>query len=133
MAAWSSAARCPGGVKNVVISNCVFCGTDRGIRIKTRRKRGGTVEDIRVTNIVMNEVFCPIVINGFYRCAAKPYELEELFTREKRPLAPDTPTFKNIYHLQCDRPRLHQRQACFIDGHPESPTPGYPSTTLWWI
>ena len=112
-----------GGVKNVVISNCVFCGTDRGIRIKTRRKRGGTVEDIRVTNIVMNEVFCPIVINGFYRCAAKPYELEELFTREKRPLAPDTPTFKNIY-ISNVTARGCTSAACFMMGIPESPITG---------
>ena len=38
-----------GGVKNVVISNCVFIGTDRGIRIKSRRGRGGAIEDIRVS------------------------------------------------------------------------------------
>ena len=30
-----------GGVRNVAISNCVFVGTDRGIRIKARRGRGG--------------------------------------------------------------------------------------------
>jgi polygalacturonase len=30
-----------GGVRNVVISNCVFEGTDRGIRIKSRRESGG--------------------------------------------------------------------------------------------
>ena len=37
-----------GGVKNITISNCVFDGTDRGIRIKTTRGRGAAVEDIRV-------------------------------------------------------------------------------------
>jgi polygalacturonase len=43
-----------GGVKNVVISNCVFIGTDRGIRIKSRRGRGGAIEDIRVSNLIMD-------------------------------------------------------------------------------
>ena len=38
-----------GGVRNVVIANCVFVGTDRGIRIKSRRGRGGVVEDIRAS------------------------------------------------------------------------------------
>lgn len=33
-----------GGVKNITISNCIFDGTDRGIRIKTRRKRGGMLK-----------------------------------------------------------------------------------------
>jgi polygalacturonase len=42
-----------GGVRRVTISNCVFEGTDRGIRIKTTRGRGGVVEDIRVSNISM--------------------------------------------------------------------------------
>jgi polygalacturonase len=42
-----------GGVKRVAISNCVFEGTDRGIRIKTMRGRGGVVEDILISNIVM--------------------------------------------------------------------------------
>ena len=28
-----------GGVRNVAISNCVFCGTERGIRLKSRRAR----------------------------------------------------------------------------------------------
>lgn len=42
-----------GNVKRVAISNCVFEGTDVGIRIKTMRGRGGIVEDVRVSNIVM--------------------------------------------------------------------------------
>lgn len=57
-----------GGVRNVVISNCVFEGTDRGIRIKSRRGRGGVVEDIRVNNIIMKEVICPFVMKLFYYC-----------------------------------------------------------------
>ena len=36
-----------GGVRNVTISNCTFVGTDRGIRLKSRRGRGAAVEDIR--------------------------------------------------------------------------------------
>jgi polygalacturonase len=55
-----------GGVKNVVISNCVFIGTDRGIRIKTRRGRGGTIEDIRVSNLIMDGVLCPFTMNLYY-------------------------------------------------------------------
>jgi polygalacturonase len=55
-----------GGVKNVVISNCVFIGTDRGIRIKTRRGRGGTIEDVRVSNLIMDGVLCPFTMNLYY-------------------------------------------------------------------
>jgi Glycosyl hydrolases family 28 len=59
-----------GGVRNVAISNCVFCGTERGIRLKTRRGRGSFVEDLRVDNVVMDRVLCPIVVNMFYVCGA---------------------------------------------------------------
>jgi polygalacturonase len=45
-----------GNVKRVAITNCVFEGTDRGIRIKTMRGRGGVIEDILVSNIVMNNM-----------------------------------------------------------------------------
>lgn len=45
-----------GSVRKVTISNCVFDGTDRGIRIKSTRGRGGVVEDIRVSNIIMSNI-----------------------------------------------------------------------------
>jgi polygalacturonase len=45
-----------GGVRRVAISNCVFDGTDIGIRIKTMRGRGGVVEDILVSNVIMNKI-----------------------------------------------------------------------------
>jgi polygalacturonase len=45
-----------GNVKRVTITNCVFEGTDRGIRLKTMRGRGGVIEDLRVSNIVMNNM-----------------------------------------------------------------------------
>ena len=45
-----------GGVRKVVISNCVFDGTDRGIRIKSTCGRGGVVEDIQVNSLVMRNI-----------------------------------------------------------------------------
>jgi polygalacturonase len=45
-----------GNVKRVTITNCIFEGTDRGIRLKTMRGRGGVIEDLRVSNIVMNNM-----------------------------------------------------------------------------
>ncbi|MGH9404945.1 MAG: glycoside hydrolase family 28 protein [Terriglobia bacterium] len=55
-----------GGVRNISISNCVFQGTDRGIRIKTQRGRGGVVEGVAASNIVMQEVAEPVTITAFY-------------------------------------------------------------------
>ena len=55
-----------GGVRNVVASNCVFQGTDTGIRIKSQRGRGGVVEGVTISNIVMQDVASPFTITTFY-------------------------------------------------------------------
>ncbi|MFC6825163.1 glycoside hydrolase family 28 protein [Halopelagius fulvigenes] len=55
-----------GDVRDVAVSNCTFTGTDRGVRIKTQRGRGGVVEDLHFDNIVMRRVACPFVVNGYY-------------------------------------------------------------------
>lgn len=74
-----------GNVKRITISNCVFEGTDRGIRIKTMRGRGGVVEDIRVSNVVMyNMVNEGILITLRYQ-STKP-----------EPLSVRTPSVKNV-------------------------------------
>ena len=57
-----------GDIRRVAITGCVFDGTDRGVRIKTRRGRGGSVEDVSITGLVMNDVLCPLVVNLMYFC-----------------------------------------------------------------
>jgi polygalacturonase len=64
-----------GGVRNVVVTNCVFQGTDIGIRIKSQRGRGGVVEGVSASNIVMQDVPHPFVITTFYSGGDKPGEL----------------------------------------------------------
>ncbi|WBL23393.1 glycoside hydrolase family 28 protein [Zunongwangia sp. HRR-M8] len=76
-----------GGIKKITISNCVFDGTDRGIRLKTARGRGGVVEDIRVSNIVMNNIQKEaIMMNMFYD-----------HNKTIEPVTERTPTFRNIH------------------------------------
>ena len=59
-----------GGVKNVRVTQCIFDGTDRGLRIKTRRGRGerSVLDDIIFENIDMNGVHMPFTVNMFYFC-----------------------------------------------------------------
>lgn len=40
-----------GGIRRVYLHDCVFYGTRTGFRFKTRRNRGGTVEDITYENV----------------------------------------------------------------------------------
>jgi len=45
-----------GGAKDIFIENCVFLGTDKGLRFKSTRGRGGVVENIFARNIVMKDI-----------------------------------------------------------------------------
>jgi len=74
-----------GGVKNITIANCIFDGTDRGIRLKSTRGRGGVVEDIRISNIVMRNI----------REQAIRFNMR--YTRtDPEPVSERTPVFRNI-------------------------------------
>ncbi len=75
-----------GGVRKVAISNCIFDGTERGIRIKTTRGRGGVVEDIRVSNIVMS------------RITRTPFDLNMFYERvPPEPVSERTPVLRNMH------------------------------------
>jgi polygalacturonase len=59
-----------GGIREVFISKCIFRNTDRGLRIKSRRGRGkrSVIDKIRMSNVIMDRVKTPFVINMFYYC-----------------------------------------------------------------
>lgn len=107
-----------GDVRNVVIANCVFIGTDRGIRLKSRRGRGGIVEDIRATNIVMTDVMCPFTINLYYHINARgnPYVSD----KQLQPVNDGTPIFRRIHYSHITA-RNAQAAAAFLYGLPEMP------------
>jgi len=107
-----------GGVKNVVISNCVFIGTDRGIRIKSRRGRGGTIEDIRVSNLIMDGVLCPFTMNLYYHIG----ERGNLDVSDKNPrsINDGTPRLRRI-HFSHITAREVKHAAGFLYGLAEMP------------
>ena len=43
------------GIDHIEVSDCIFDGTDRGIRIKSRRGRGGSIHDLVFRNLTMND------------------------------------------------------------------------------
>lgn len=112
-----------GGVKNITISNCVFNGTDRGIRIKTRRKRGGCIEDVVISNIIMDKVLVPFVINGYYQCGGASPDDMSLFSLDKLPISDDTPSIKNI-NISNIRAKNVTASAGYIYAIPEMPVEG---------
>lgn len=96
-----------GGVKKIVISNCIFDGTDRGIRIKTARGRGGVVEDIRVDNIVMKNIKEQAIVLDMEYGKVKP-----------EPLSERTPQFRNIRFSNIS---ASTNQAMYVNGLSEMP------------
>ena len=77
-----------GGVRNVVVTNCVFVGTDIGIRLKSQRGRGGVVEGVSVSNLVMVDVPTPFVITTFYTGRDRPGDVH--------PVDEGTPRYRDM-------------------------------------
>jgi polygalacturonase len=113
-----------GGVSGVKISHCLFRGTDRGLRIKTRRGRGkdGVVSDIHMHHIVMDAVADPLVINCFYNCDP---DGDSSYVQEKRALPVDDRT-PEIHTIRVEKVTAAgvAHTACFIWGLPEKPLRG---------
>jgi polygalacturonase len=55
-----------GGLRNMLVQNCTFDGTDAGIRLKSPRGRGGLVEYLTYQNLTMNNVRNSILITSYY-------------------------------------------------------------------
>lgn len=110
------------GVTNLSVSQCWFRGTDRGLRIKTRRGRGKdcVLDNILFENIRMEGVLTPVAINMWYNCCDPDRFSEYVWSREQLPVDERTPhlgrfTFRN---LTCTDVQV---AACYIDGLPEMP------------
>jgi len=105
------------GIHDIHVSDCVFDGTDRGVRIKTRRGRAGDISGLSFRNIMMHDTLCPITINMYYVCGSKD---ATVFSLEKMPVTPITPGISDITieHIKADGIRC---MAAFIIGLPEKP------------
>lgn len=92
-----------GGIENVTVTQCLFDGTDRGLRIKTRRGRGrvGITDRIVFRDIVMKDVKVPFVVNMYYNMGDETGHTEYVYTTEALPVDERTPyigrfTFENM-------------------------------------
>jgi polygalacturonase len=106
-----------GGIRNVVASNIVAQGTDRGIRIKSGRGRGGLLENIRFDNWVIEDTPQPAI------------EVTNYYTRvPDEPASERTPVFRNIAisHVTINRSNV----AVSIEGLPEMPIEGLRLTDI---
>ena len=85
------------GAENVEVSRCVFSGTDRGLRIKTRRGRGpyALYDNIYFHDIIMKDVHMPFTLNMFYFCDPDGHS-DYVQDQNSRPVDEKTPTIGTI-------------------------------------
>ena len=109
-----------GGVKNVVMTQCLMDHTDRGLRVKTRRGRGKDAvnEGITFEHIRMDEVLTPFVVNSFYFCD-KDGKTDYVQSREALPVDDRTPGFGATTFCDIEATNCHAA-AAYITGLPES-------------
>lgn len=107
------------GIKNVLVKDCIFESTDRGLRIKTRRGRGkdAVLDRIIFDNIIMNEVMTPFVVNSFY-CCDPDGRTEYVQSKEKYPVDDRTPIIKTLSFSNITCNNCHVAAAYFY-GLPE--------------
>lgn len=113
------------GVKNVSVRNCMFLGTDVGLRFKSKRGRGGVVENIHIRNINMIDIPTDCILfdlhySGLSASEEKALGLKKDVSAEDLPAVDETtPQFKDIFISDitckgCER-------AMYFNGIPEMP------------
>jgi polygalacturonase len=101
-----------GGVHHVYLTDCVFIGTDAGLRFKSTRGRGGTVEKIYIRNVRMKDIGKEAIIFSSYYSGKNN-------TEEAVPVSKETPVFRDftIRDTTC----IGAGRAVLIKGLPEMP------------
>ena len=114
-----------GGVKNVMVTNCQFLGTDVGLRFKSARGRGGVVENIYINNMSMFDIQTDVVTFDLYYGGKSAVEVLNDGDQKKQQVVDmkkvdeTTPAFRNIdiNHVIC----RGARRAAYFNGLPEMP------------
>ena len=115
-----------GGVKNILVKNCQFMGTDVGLRFKSRRGRGGVVENIFIRDISMTNILSDAIIFNLYYGGKSVIEVlesgEKVNNIESKPVDETTPCFRkiDIQNITCQG----AGRAMMFNGLPEMPIDG---------
>jgi polygalacturonase len=115
-----------GGVKNILVENCQFLGTDVGLRFKSTRGRGGIVENININNISMTDIKTDAITFNMYYGGKSVAEMladgDNPDNMTKMPVNEETPIFRNINikNIVCN----DAGRAMEFNGLPEMPIDG---------
>lgn len=109
------------GAQRVLVQDCVFRGTERGLRIKTRRGRGwdSVLDEIVFRRIRMENVVNPFVVNSFYNDCDPDGRTNYVSSPAPQSVDDRTPQIKTIRFEDIEADGV---QGCgfFIRGLPES-------------
>ena len=115
-----------GGVKNILVNNCQFLGTDVGLRFKSTRGRGGIVENIYIRDISMTDIKTDAITFNMYYGGKSVAEMladgDNPDNTTKVPVTEETPIFRNIdiQDIVCNG----AGRAMEFNGLPEMPIKG---------
>ena len=115
-----------GGVKNILVENCQFLGTDVGLRFKSTRGRGGIVENIFIDNVSMTDIKTDAITFNMYYGGKSVAEMladgDNPDNVTKMPVNEETPIFRNIdiKNIVCNG----AGRAMEFNGLPEMPING---------
>jgi polygalacturonase len=123
-----------GSIRNVVAYNLTALGTNVGLRFKSAFTRGGTVEDIYLSDITMKGVRNPILVDmnwlPSYSYSQLPpeYDYDEIPRHWQvmlEPVDPEKgmPTFRNIYFNNVSA--VDSRTAISVNASEKSPIAGF--------
>ena len=89
-----------GGIRDLDVSQCLFSHTDRGLRIKTRRGRGkyAVIDGVTFSNIRMDNVMAPLVMNMYYFCDPDGHE-KIVWDKAPHPVDDTTP-YLGSFHFR---------------------------------
>lgn len=115
-----------GGVRNILVENCQFLGTDVGLRFKSTRGRGGIVENIFIDGISMNDIKTDAITFNMYYGGKSVSEMladgDKPNNVDLKPVDETTPIFRNINikNVVCNG----AGRAMEFNGLPEMPIDG---------
>ncbi|MGP4116286.1 glycoside hydrolase family 28 protein [Levilactobacillus zymae] len=107
------------GISDVEVSNCRFEGTRRGIRLKSRRTRGGTIQNIKLHDLKMDACWCPISLEQYFAPGVLPQEEATVLSLQPQPVDETTPHIKDIKISGITATNV-RATAAFIVGLPEA-------------
>ncbi|MGP9791878.1 polygalacturonase PglA [Roseinatronobacter sp. NSM] len=117
-----------GTVSDVWVRQCRMVGTDRGLRIKTRRGRGGSVARIHLSEVDFQNVGTVLAINMHYFCDHDGHSP----LVQSRDVLPVTALTPHIHDITLERISAHGIGLAFAAclGLPESPVRGVKITQV---